>query len=129
MMPLEQENYCFVCGKNNPRGLKLKINADNGKTEFVFRARKEYEGWKGIIHGGIVSTLLDEAMVWACTSAGYKTVTAEINVRFRKPLYVGTTVKVEGRIEDVKKRLIIAYGVVFDDKEIYAEGRGKFFIV
>lgn len=129
MMSPEQENYCFVCGKKNPKGLKVDIKLGKGNCEFYFKTEKEYEGWKNIIHGGIIATLLDEAMVWACSSIGYKTVTAELNVRFKKPLQVGETVKVKGEIKEIKKKLIIAVAIIEKEKEIYATGEGKFFIV
>jgi hypothetical protein len=59
-----QKNYCFGCGKNNPEGMRLKFNYDEDRDCFVcrFRLGKRYTGPPGHCHGGIIATILDEAM-------------------------------------------------------------------
>ena len=64
-MNLEDDHYCFVCGEENPSGLHLKFSANKGKIQTEFIPRKIHQGYKNIVHGGIISTLLDEAMVKA----------------------------------------------------------------
>ena len=101
MQKLEDDHRCFACGAENPTGLRLVFQAGgqkNGVTAF-FTPEKEFQGYKGIVHGGIISTLLDEAMAHAAIRSGYMPVTAEISIRFKNALPVGQKVQVEGWIE------------------------------
>ena len=86
-MKLETGGYCFVCGKNNPNGLRLSFEIDKEKQilKTTFVASPTYQGWDGIVHGGILCTLLDEAMANLVYELGYQAVTASIEIRFKKP--------------------------------------------
>lgn len=127
MPRLEDRDTCFACGRQNPDGLQLPIVADGAGARFEkYVIPEKYQGWTGIVHGGIVATLLDELMAWAVKTKGYSTVTAEMNVRFRKPVPVGTEIsglgwitKEEGRIVYTQSRLVDATGTVL------AEATGK----
>ena len=61
---LVDNNYCFACGKENPDGLQLefKYSEDGSKVETTYIPPEKFQGWKGIVHGGIITTLLDEIM-------------------------------------------------------------------
>lgn len=100
-MLISPNNYCFACGEKNPIGLNLKIvETDKGvKTEFI--PKKEYEGYEGIIHGGIVATILDEMIVWACLKMGYSGVTAELNIRYKTPMILGKKYIAYGEITKI----------------------------
>jgi len=78
--------YCFVCGKENPKGLKVNVffEDDIAKTKYVFDSA--YQGWTGIIHGGLISTLLDEVMAYAVAYRLGPAVTTHLEVTFRNPL-------------------------------------------
>jgi acyl-coenzyme A thioesterase PaaI-like protein len=90
MQVLPHTRSCFVCGESNPFGLRLRFHTDGRivRTEFV--PRPEHIGFKHTVHGGIIATLLDEMMVWACAvqtkQFGY---CAELTVRFQQPLRPG----------------------------------------
>ena len=128
-MRLERDNFCFACGKENPRGLKLDIEVDTEGARFEYVVPADLQGWQGFTHGGIISTMLDEVMVWAAAGREIETVTAEINVRFKNPLPTNHTIKVEGKVTEERKRLIIAEAKAFDEERVYAEATGKLFRV
>jgi len=92
------DNYCFVCGKNNPQGLKIKVKyfPEDMAAETHLALPREYQGWADVIHGGILSTLLDEMMahaVWRFAGPG---VTLGMEVRFHHPLKPGEAILVRG---------------------------------
>ncbi|MBN2381162.1 PaaI family thioesterase [candidate division WOR-3 bacterium] len=124
-MRLERDNYCFACGKDNPRGMKLDIEVDNDGARFSYYVPREFQGWTDVTHGGIISTMLDEVMVWAAAGQEIMTVTAEITVRFKNPLPTDQLVHVEGQLVEQGKRLVFAQARVFDEKKVYAEANAK----
>ncbi|MDA8387369.1 MAG: PaaI family thioesterase [Nitrospiraceae bacterium] len=98
-MKLEDDHYCFACGRENPEGLHLVFEGGGRGVMAFFTPERRHQGYKGIVHGGIISAILDEAMAHAAIKAGQMPVTAEISVRFRNALPVGQKVRVEGWIE------------------------------
>jgi uncharacterized protein (TIGR00369 family) len=132
MTNFTDNNLCFVCGSNNPHGLRLQFHHDteiNGiRSEVTF---PEYcQGWTGVVHGGLVSTVLDEIMVKSTSAQGYICVTAEIFVKFKKPVLTGSPYVVTGKITDIKRKLIFTEGKIMDvDKQIVALASAKFFTV
>lgn len=126
-MKLEDDNYCFACGKENQCGLKLSFNYSNGKLISEFTPSNIYQGYKGITHGGIITTVLDEAMIQAAIAEGLMPVTAEINVRFKMPLLANETAIAEAEITKKGSRLIEARSrlVKASDSKIIAEASAK----
>lgn len=126
---MKTEDYCFVCGKQNPVGLKAEFKHGQGKSSAELVLSKEYQGWSGIIHGGIISALLDEACVYAGNSLGYNTVTAELKIRFKKPVQPEEKISVEAQANHVKSKLIEARATIKDSRgNIIAEAEGKLII-
>jgi uncharacterized protein (TIGR00369 family) len=128
-MKLESNGNCFVCGKNNPNGLRLSFEIDKEKQTLktTFVASPTYQGWDGIVHGGILSTLLDEAMANLVYELGYRTVTASIEIRFRKPAPILEPLLVYGEVTEVSKRLIRAKArIAKEDGTILAVGTSTF---
>ncbi len=123
---LEDDHYCFVCGEDNPSGLHLKFSLLDGMVRTEFIPGKIHQGYKDIVHGGIISALLDEAMVKAALLQGMPVVTAEITVRFRNPLAAGEAVIVEAAIIKSNKRIIETTGTMKKyDSTLIAEGYAK----
>lgn len=123
---IEDDHYCFVCGKDNPSGLHLKFSLLDGVVRTEFIAGKIHQGYKDIVHGGIISALLDEAMVKAALLQGMPAVTAEITVRFKNPLLAGERVFVEAALIRVSKRIIETTGIMKkSDNTLIAEGCAK----
>lgn len=126
-LKLQDDNYCFVCGKENHSGLKLTFNYSHGKITCEFIPSKIYQGYKDIIHGGIITTVLDEAMIQAAISEGIGPVTAEICVRFKKPLMVNDKTLVEAEIVKRSPRLITAKSrlLIKESRVVIAEAEAK----
>lgn len=101
---------CFACGPHNPHGLGLKFRIEPGSGVAVCETSisRRYNGWRGAAHGGIITTLLDETMVYACTSTGWLTVTGTIQVKFHLPVPVETMVSITGRVIENRGRSIAA---------------------
>jgi uncharacterized protein (TIGR00369 family) len=129
-MQLQDDGNCFVCGKNNPCGLKLSFNLSDGKITSEFTPSSLHEGYKNITHGGIITALLDEAMIQAALAQGMSPVTAEINVRFKKPLIAGQRSHVEAEIINKSTRLIEARARLTSiaSGDVIAEGHAKLII-
>lgn len=99
---------CFVCGEENPRGMRLGFQADGSRASARWTATAGWESFQGIVHGGIISAVLDEAMSKAILSGGDEAFTADLRIRFRKKICVGDVVFVNGWVVSVEKRKILA---------------------
>jgi uncharacterized protein (TIGR00369 family) len=127
-MSLRDEGMCFGCGKNNPIGFKLEFDLDeeNLSIESRFTAHREHEGYKGIMHGGLVATLLDEAMLKLLWEVGISAVTASLEIRLVRPVPIGRELTIRGRLDSQQARLIYTSAEVEDaDGNVLARGRAK----
>ncbi len=99
--------WCYACGDLNPIGLHLHFTMqEDGWTSAPFTADKLHQGYPGYVHGGLVTTLLDEAMGWATYGAGIWALTGKLELSFRKPVPVEETLTVRARITRDRGRLI-----------------------
>jgi len=112
-------DMCFGCGKNNPCGLKLKFDWDGKVVKSEFTPTELHQGWKGIIHGGILTSLLDEAMGYAACFEDVAGVTATMEVKLRRPVSVGQpliitawVIRKARRFAETEARLTITDGTV-----------------
>lgn len=97
---LEDNQNCFVCGQQNALGFRLKFDhPEKGRLRSTAVFRPEHQGYRGIVHGGLVATLLDEMMVNLAWIEKTPAVTGELNVRLLKPVTIGEPVSLEGRLE------------------------------
>jgi uncharacterized protein (TIGR00369 family) len=120
--------YCFVCGDKNKTGLKVEFFYDEGKAKGQYTPTPEFEGYKGILHGGILSALLDEVMIYSIVAQGIITVTVGMEVKFKKPARIGETLYLEGQITEDKGKILVTEGKIFiEDGTIIATAKGKFF--
>ena len=76
---------CFVCGRENPEGLAAAVLAAEGRSHLLVTPRTAFAGFPGMLHGGAVAALLDEAMWYAVYTAGWATLTGSLEVRFVRP--------------------------------------------
>jgi len=127
-MKFETYGNCFVCGEKNPGGLKLNFEIDKASKTLktTFTASPVYQGYDGIVHGGILSTLLDEAMAKLSYELGYQTVTASLEVRFLRPAPILQPLLVTGEIVEVSRRLVKAKSrIAKEDGTTLAEGTSR----
>ena len=104
---LEDDHWCFVCGKENPRGFRLDFtHPEKGRLQAEVIFGREHQGYKNVVHGGLVGALLDEMMVNLAWIEGCPSVTAELRLRLKKAVRVGERVFLEGRIEKEEARLL-----------------------
>ena len=127
---IRRYSNCFVCGNKNEYGLKVDFFYDKGLSRAEYVAGEKFQGYKDILHGGIISALLDEVMIKAVIARGILAVTAEIQVKFIKPVRIGEKLLLEGKITGEQKKIFTAEGTVSNAKgEMVAAGKGKFFKV
>lgn len=104
---LRQESSCFACAPDNPRGLRLHfVQNERGQSTAEWTPDKTLEGFAGIIHGGILTTVLDESMAKAILAAGLDALTAELRVRLRQHVAPGQPIRVRGWIASQNRRMI-----------------------
>ncbi len=116
-----------MCGQENSNGLKARFFHDGSCATTTVVTTPEFEGYRGMHHGGIVATLLDEVMIKAILAEEIYAVTAEMTIRFRRPAKTGVSLTYCGRITGRKGRTFFTTGVVTDpDGNIIAEGTGKY---
>jgi uncharacterized protein (TIGR00369 family) len=125
-------NKCFGCGGANDRGMKLTFVQDNVKRRIVgkFILGEAYQGGGGMGHGGIIATLLDEAMGKVCRFREVRAVTAELTVQYLKPVKVDEEIVVEGFETDQKGRNLFLAGEIRNSAgELLAKGTGRFVVI
>jgi uncharacterized protein (TIGR00369 family) len=105
-MELLDNHRCFVCGKENPRGLHLDFVHAPGHLETTLKTEEWMQGYVGIVHGGIISTVLDESMVKLLFMEGHKAVTAELNIKLLQPVPPGTKLTVKSSIVAQRGRIV-----------------------
>jgi uncharacterized protein (TIGR00369 family) len=127
-----QKNYCFACGKNNPEGMRLKFSYDEERDCFVcrFRLGKRYTGPPGHCHGGIIATILDEAMGKVNKLRHVVALTSQITVEYLKPVPLNKPLRVESREKTVSGRRHINVAEILNRKdEVLARGQGIFIAI
>lgn len=118
---------CFVCGDHNDCGLKARFFYDGEQVCTEFVADERFEGYRGICHGGVTATVLDEVMVKAVLALNVYATTAEMTVRYHRPVRVGDRVACTGRVVQQKGRAYFAEAVARNaDGELFASASGTY---
>ena len=126
-MEFEKDRGCFVCGPENAQGLHAHFTLDpqNQSACCELTLDASYQGWQDVVHGGITSTLLDEAGIYACRNQGETFVTAELNVRFLKPVPVGQKVRVNARVIERRRKIFKVVSELTIEDEPFARGEAR----
>jgi uncharacterized protein (TIGR00369 family) len=111
-MEVEFDGRCFGCGPLNEEGLQITFLADGDLSVAEFEVPARYQSWKGVVHGGMVALLLDEAVGWAAWHKGHPGVTGKLEVRYRLPLRIGERVRLAGRVDKVRRTLVYASATI-----------------
>lgn len=128
-MKLPRTRSCFVCGVENPLGLNLEFQSAADGVETTVTFRPEHAGFRATVHGGLLATVLDEAMVWACgVQAGAFAYCAELTTRFVRPVTPGVPLRATAHLTANKRgRLFEAAGELrAADGTIHATATGKY---
>jgi acyl-coenzyme A thioesterase PaaI-like protein len=120
--------HCIVCGAGNPRGLGLVFapSADGRSVETRFECGASVEGYAGLVHGGVVSLLLDGAMAQCLFHLGCVAHTGELTVRFRHPVLVGRDARVRAWHERTHGRLHVLGADLRQDGRVKVVATAKF---
>lgn len=124
------DHNCFGCGSQNPVGLHLQFyrlpNDEGAWAEWI--PTRDYEGYNGMIHGGIICTLLDEIMAWSLYARRTWAVTARMQTAFRRPVVIGEPVRLVGRVTRDRGRALEIHGEIrrTSDDELLAEADAIF---
>ncbi|MEI7541673.1 MAG: PaaI family thioesterase [bacterium] len=112
------DRYCFACGEKNPIGMHLHFVLTDEGIEAKYAFPKELQGYSGIVHGGMISLLLDEVMVnlpWL--KLKQPVVSADIRIKFIKPLKIGEIVVAKAFIEKQKKNIFWVKSVLIRERD------------
>ena len=124
------ESMCFGCGQNNPIGLRLDFQWDGKTARTEFTPTKVYQGWPGVVHGGIITSMLDEAMAYACRFDGMNCVTSKMQIRFRRPALTDESLIITGSITKKTDRWVwTKASLSLPDGTLVAEGTAAQFII
>ncbi|HVT89314.1 MAG TPA: PaaI family thioesterase [Tepidisphaeraceae bacterium] len=130
MLQLPHSPGCLVCGRSNPHGLQLDLHVDPATSDVRvdFAPRAEHIGFEGMIHGGVLATVLDEAMVWAATWRGRRfCVCGELTVRYRQSVHVGQSLTILAHVETLRPKLVEATAKITDSaNSLIATSTGKY---
>jgi uncharacterized protein (TIGR00369 family) len=126
-LPID-DGRCFACGPYNADGLHLRFEPDGeGTVRAAITLPPRFQGWRGTAHGGVVATLLDEAMAYACGAAGERGMTASMQMRFRAPVPLGEPLTITGAVK-WKRRNVLALEAAVRDAHgaVLASAEGSF---
>lgn len=113
MIDLRDDRYCFACGGENPIGLKLSLHWDGDTLTSTFVPSKEHQGYENIVHGGIISTVLDECMAQAAIKKlGAMAATVEMRVKFRQALRAGEESVAEAGAREARHGVVEAWSTL-----------------
>lgn len=122
--------HCFACGAHNDQGLHMTFATNGKQIRSQVVIPEHVRGWSNLAHGGVTTTILDETMAWACIYFLHQfPLTRDIQVRFKKPVYVGDQLYAITTLEslDERRRKLIIQGQLFNQKdELVATATGDF---
>jgi uncharacterized protein (TIGR00369 family) len=126
VMEYDNDQMCFVCGKRNGDGLQLDFElVGEGGIRTEFTPPKRFQGWKDIVHGGIIATILDEVMVNAAYLRKIVAVSAKLEIKLRRPAAVGERLIFHGRIvRQGAKTLNVKAWAEQENGDVVAEATG-----
>jgi len=118
-IPNSEDQTCFACGPNNQSGLRMKFSTDGKQVYSMIRAPSTMTGWDRTVHGGILTTMLDEVMGWGVIYLLKKIgMTKSITVDFNKAVYTRERLTVVGGIQEQRSdRESVMHGAIFNEKD------------
>jgi acyl-coenzyme A thioesterase PaaI-like protein len=129
---LEDNDMCFACGKENENGLQLdfSFSKQEKRIQTTFLPSDTYQGWKGVLHGGIIATLVDESMAKLAQRLGYRALTASLDIRFKEVAKTSDSLHVSAEIVKYTKKLLYAKALATRiDGGVIAEAQARLMIL
>lgn len=122
---------CFCCGRDNAQGLHLEGWVVEGQTiRYDFLAEARFQGWEGILHGGVLPLVFDEMLGWLSYRLGHRAMTARLEVRLRRPVAIGERLRLTGTLAQQRRALLeVALSAVRPDGTLVADGVGTLLIL
>jgi len=120
---------CFGCGMRNQIGLQLVFRQEGDEIVTEFTPDRQYQGFPGVLHGGVVATLLDETLSRTASAVGRWMMTARLDIRYRRAAPIGQPLRVTARATTARSRIVTGTGEVRladDPSVIIAEATGTF---
>ena len=129
--PSAGANKCFVCGPDNPIGLHLTFRLEDGACVSQFTPGENHQGYRGVIHGGMIYSALDDVMANWLYLRGARAYTARCEIRYRSPAREGETLQLVGRQTGRKRRLVEMEGIAkrASDGEVVATAMATFVVI
>ena len=128
-LPVDEDHNCFACGPANPHGLHMTFQSDGEAVFSRLVVPDHLRGWNNMVHGGIISTILDEVMSWAAIHLIKSIiVTRKMSVDFLKPVFIGRQLTAEARVTEIRSRKeALLQGDLYNhEKQLCASARGSF---
>jgi acyl-coenzyme A thioesterase PaaI-like protein len=132
LLPTQQNHGCFACGPANPAGLKMRFYANANSVVSRLTVPEHMRGWSTLVHGGVISTILDEIMSWTAMHLIQSIIlTKSMTVEFRKPIHVTQELKAVGKIAALETdREAKLEGALYDAQEVLcARAEGVFAVL
>ena len=128
---MKDEGYCFACGEKNPVGLHLHFEKIEDKLVAKKIVAREYQGYEGIVHGGIVTTMLDEAMSQFIQKFfNEQALTGRLEIRYRHPTPTNQELKISAWQESQRRNIIsMKSAIETGDGTVTAEATAKFAVI
>ncbi len=121
--------HCFGCGPDNHHGLKMNFESNGDQFRSFVTIPEHLRGWNNIVHGGVLSTICDEIMAWAAIYLLNRFIlTKEINLKFYKPILIGSQVKAIGFVKErIDERNALMTGEIYNQNgELSVKSQGEF---
>ncbi len=122
----KDHEWCLLCGSRNPRSLRLKFEAGEGGVRAEFTPGPDLQGYSRILHGGIVSALLDSAMTHCLFNSGIKAVTGDLHVRFLHSVLCNHPLEIRASIVSSRPPLFRLKSELLQGNKIMARAEAKF---
>lgn len=123
------DRHCFGCGPENPHGLRMRFESNGAMIRSQVTMEPRFRGWSNLIHGGILSTMLDEVMGWTvlCLTRRFM-LTRTMQVAFKRPVRVGAVLTVTGSIKERQgdRRALVAAEIRDEAGELCVAAEGEF---
>jgi acyl-coenzyme A thioesterase PaaI-like protein len=131
--PVENESnhaahrFCIMCGRENPLSFGLKFNPDDtGAVMAVFRGNETLQGYEGIMHGGILSALIDTAMAQCLLLQNIAAMTGELKIRYHEPVNCSSLLKIRAWVTSSLPPLYHLKAEISVDGKTVCRGSSKF---